>query len=200
MIRKPLYKVSRRVGEAIYSKTQTPKFAAHKAIERGRIQKHRSTRTEYGNQLTEKQKIRLSYGIGEGAMRRIMQRTRKEKGAPAELLMQNLERRFDNVIYRSGLAKNRTQSRQIISHGHILINGRISRSPSRLLRIHDAVSMRKQSEEKKSFIAITAVPKHVAPQWLSVDKGVATVRALPTLADADTTLAWSAVTDFYSRA
>lgn len=200
MIRKPLYKISRRVGEAIHSKTQTPKFAAHQTIEKGRVMKHRSTKTEYGNQLTDKQKIRLSFGVTEGAMRKIMQDIRKEKGAPAELLMQTLERRLDNVVFRSGFAKNRVQARQLVSHGHIAVNGRVTKVPSRQVYVGDTISMRKESAAKEALLALTAVGKHTAPKWLSRDEGIASVRSLPTLADADTTLAWSAVTEFYSRA
>ncbi|PIR47161.1 MAG: 30S ribosomal protein S4 [Candidatus Vogelbacteria bacterium CG10_big_fil_rev_8_21_14_0_10_45_14] len=199
MIRKPRYKVARRVGEAIYEKTQNPKFAAKQFPGKGRVQKHRSKTTEYGTQLTEKQKIRLSYGVTEKAMQNIMKTIRGQKGSPPELLMQGLERRMDNVVYRAGLGKTRIEARQLVAHGHFTVNGRVCRIPSRRMKIGDVVSLKKSSAEKDVMKALPAFGKHTPQKWIVRDGVNATVRTLPQMADADTTLLFAAVTEFYSR-
>jgi small subunit ribosomal protein S4 len=201
MERKPQYKVCRRLGEAIYSKCQSPKFSANQFPGKGRVQKHRSNVTEYGTQLTEKQKIRLSYGLTEGGLKSIMMKIKGEKGSPATLLMQTLERRLDNVVFRSGLAANRVHARQMVSHGHIIVNGRRTTIPSRLVGIDDEISVRTQDRTKDSMKKLPVFGKFTTAKWLARegDGWSVVMKAYPSKDDADTTLAWGAVTEFYSR-
>ena len=127
----PKFKIAKRLGAPIFEKTQTQKFALSES-RGGRQNKRRPGQmSDYKRQLIEKQKMRFTYGISEKQFRRYVDDAVEKSNQPVALLMERLESRLDNVIYRMGLAKTRRLARQITSHGHICVNGKKMTIPSK---------------------------------------------------------------------
>jgi small subunit ribosomal protein S4 len=125
----------------------------------------------YGLQLREKQKLRRVYGILEGQFRRYFEKAAVRKGVTGEFLLQFLERRLDNVIYRMGLGTSRAQARQFVRHGHFQVNGRKVNIPSFLVKPGDVVEVRQGSREMPALLANRQTTSHQAsPGWLDVDR------------------------------
>lgn len=130
--------------------------------------------SEYGKQLKEKQRVRFYYGISEKQFRSLFEKTSRQKGIRGENFLVALERRLDNVVYRLKLAGSRKQCRQMIVHGHVLVNGRRISSPSYSLEIGDKVTLAERSLNKESFVKMV-VDKRLnrgikVPEWLALDK------------------------------
>src|SRR5690606_40724543 len=120
----PKYKICRRLGSHIYEKCQTQKFQLSEARKgKGMRGGRRRNVSEYGEQLLEKQRVRFTYGLKERQFASYVKKATGTAAVPAEELYQSLERRLDNVIYRLGLAPSRAYARQLVSHGHITVNG-----------------------------------------------------------------------------
>ncbi len=202
MIRQPKYKVARRVGERIFPKTQTPKFTASLA-RKGPVKKGRGRgKSEFSQQLLEKQKIKLTYGTSETQFAKYVRLAQKKHNSnPVSELNKFLESRLDNVIYRSGFAVSRTAARQLVSHGHFLVNGVRVNIPSLNVYAGDKILLRKQSQPKTPFLNIKNKLK-AQVKWLKVDQENLEVEILaePTINDADQTLNFATVVEFYSRA
>jgi small subunit ribosomal protein S4 len=125
----------------------------------------------YGLQLREKQKVRRIYGILERQFRNTYEKAAHAKGITGELLMSALERRLDSVIYRMGFGVSRSQSRQIVRHGHIDVNGRKCDIPSALVKIGDVISVREASKNNATILAARDATAHApAPNWIEVDR------------------------------
>jgi len=125
----------------------------------------------YGVQLREKQKVRRIYGILEGQFRRYFEKAALKKGVTGELLLQFLEQRIDNVVYRMGLATSRAQARQAVRHGHFQVNGRKVNIPSYNVRPGEVVEVRPGSRENKTLLANRDATAHqAAPSWMEVDR------------------------------
>jgi small subunit ribosomal protein S4 len=125
----------------------------------------------YGLQLREKQKVRRIYGVLEAQFRGAYEKAAKAKGITGELLMSGLERRLDSVIYRMGFGTSRAQSRQIVRHGHIDVNGRKCNIPSAQVKIGDVVSVRESSRNNPTILAARDATAHApAPNWIDVDR------------------------------
>ena len=133
-------------------------------------QKRTRRPSEYGLQLREKQKIRRMYGIMERQFRRHFEEAERRGGVTGENLLQILEMRLDNVVYRLGFADSRAQARQLVRHGHFTVNGRKTNIPSFIVKPGDVVAVRPQSREREYFkiVAETAGSKQV-PEWISRD-------------------------------
>ena len=157
--------------------------------------------SEYGMQLREKQKARRAYGLLENQFRLTHNKALKMKGVSGENLLQLLERRLDNVVYRSGLANSRPQSRQLVNHGHFLVNGKKVDVPSYIVDEGDVVSVRDASKTSELFKAAREGSARILPKWLSVnaEELKATVRALPERTDIDFALQENMIIEFYSR-
>ncbi|KKW21581.1 MAG: 30S ribosomal protein S4 [Parcubacteria group bacterium GW2011_GWA1_51_12] len=144
--------------------------------------KRRRPGSEYGTEMREKQKVRYTYGLTDTGLRKIFGEAKEMPGKTSEALMQLLERRLDNVVYRSGLAISRGIARHLVSHGHILVNGRRVTIPSYRVRAGNAVAIRPASLESPLFADLAnRIKKHEPPAWLDLareDRRV-TVRALP---------------------
>src|SRR3990167_1766766 len=139
-----------------------------------RVVKRQRKLSEYGKQLEEKQKVKRMYGLLERQFRRFFEDAVKQKGAPGDNLLQALERRLDNVIYRLKLAVTRRQARQIIVHGHVLVNGKLVYSPSFLVAPHDIISLVEADLKKEKFLE-QVVDKRLnvgikVPEWLELNK------------------------------
>lgn len=125
----------------------------------------------YGIQLREKQKVRRIYGILEGQFRRYFEKAAVKKGITGELLLQFLERRMDNVVYRMGLATSRAQARQAVRHGHFQVNGRKVNIPSYLVKPGDVVEVRAGSRDNKTLVANReATSRQAVPSWIDLDR------------------------------
>ncbi len=139
--------------------------------------------TNYGQQLREKQKTRQIYGLLERQFRHYFSKASEAKGVTGEVLLQMLERRLDNVLYRLNFALSRSQSRQVVRHGHVTVNGRSVDIPSFLVKPGDTIAIREKSRKMASILTtIEARKGQSAPEWLDVDtdKLSAKVLSIPT--------------------
>ncbi len=157
--------------------------------------------SEYGLQLREKQKAKFIYGVLERPFRRYYEKAKKMAGVTGENLLTLLERRIDNVIFRLGLATTRRQSRQLVSHGHILVNGRSLNIASALIKAGDVISIKETSRQSEYFKAVVENGNHATPAWLSYDKGkmVGTVDRLPVREEIDVPIAEHLIVELYSK-
>lgn len=157
--------------------------------------------SEYGAQLREKQKAKRAYGLQETQFKRIYDRAVSMKGVSGENLLQLLERRLDNVVFRSGFAPSRAAARQMVTHGHFLVNGQKVDIPSFTVDAKDVLTVRTRSKELQHFKNVREGTPRILPKWLTVnaDALTATVSALPTREDIDLTLQENLIVEFYSR-
>lgn len=200
MIKKKKYKVGRRLGAGVYDKCQTPKFSASsgKFGTRGSRPKALS---EYGTQLIEKQKIRFSYGITERQLSNYVKKAMQVKGAgTATKFHEELESRLDNVVYRMGLAPSRRSARQMVSHGHFVINTNKVTIPSFKVMVGDVIKIREGSKSKKIFENLPLkLKEYIFPNWLSFDAEKMEGKISAKSKNTDTFLDLNAVLEFYSR-
>jgi len=143
----------------------------------------RIRRSDYALQLREKQKIRRVYGVLEHQFRRYFKMAERARGVTGEILLQLLERRLDNMVYRMGFATSRAEARQLVRHGHFFINGRRVDIPSCLLKPNDAVQVQEKSRKMTRILEALAQSEHRGvPEWLELDAESFTgqVKALPT--------------------
>jgi len=188
------------LGAGVYDKCQTSKFAssAKGPMAGGRRPK---APTEYGAQLIEKQKVRFSYGISERQLGNYVKKASHIKGAgTAEKLYESLESRLDNIIYRMGLGRSRRATRQMVSHGHFVVNNRRITIPSCELKPGDVVKIREGSRSKKIFENLgERLKDYNAPGWVSFDLGSMEGKILAKPKNIETFLDLNAVLEFYSR-
>ena len=158
-------------------------------------------RSEYGVQLREKQKVRRAYGVMESQFERYFDKASNMKGVTGENLLQLLESRLDNVIYRLGLGSSRAQARQFVRHGHILVDGAKVDIPSYLVKPGQVITLRTRSKEQAHFKALREGTGRIIPKWLTLDAEnlTATVAALPAREDIDLTIQEQLIVEFYSR-
>jgi small subunit ribosomal protein S4 len=162
--------------------------------------------SEYGKQLREKQKVKEMYGLRERQFKRFFVVASKQRdGGPGENLLKLLERRLDNVVYRLKMATTRTQARQIITHGHILVNGKKVYSPSFLVSLDDAVTINDRVVELKTFLA-DVIEKRMkigikVPEWLELDKKdrMGRVLRLPIRSDIQVPIEEHLIVELYSK-
>ncbi|MDI9521289.1 MAG: 30S ribosomal protein S4 [Bacillota bacterium] len=157
--------------------------------------------SEYGTQLREKQKARRAYGMLETQFHRTYLNALKMKGVSGENLLQLLERRLDNVVYRAGLAPSRAAARQLVNHGHFQVNGQKVDIPSYSVDVNDVITVRASSKENVPFKAAREGSPRILPKWLEVnaDQLTAKVAALPGREDIDFALQENMIVEFYSR-
>lgn len=141
--------------------------------------------SEYGRQLTEKQKVKFIYGMLEKQFRKYYVIATKMPGVTGENLLQLLESRLDNVVFRLGLANTRRESRQLVNHGHILVNGKRLDIPSYRVSVGDVISLKDKTQSSDRMKAIVeANSTRVVPKWLDMDKNTLTGKVIA-LADRD---------------
>lgn len=200
----PIVKMSRREGYALHPK-------AHKALVKRATppgqhagSQMRNKPSQYSLQLREKQKVKRLYGLLERQFRNLMSEAQRSKGQSGELLLQLLELRLDNVVYRSGLAMSRRASRQLVTHGHFMLNGRRVDIPSIRVKVGDVITARDHSKNTEYFKRIDDVspasPNDI-PGWVKVNrkKLEITVGALPTREDAELDIKEQLIVEYYSR-
>jgi len=158
--------------------------------------------SEYGAQLREKQKARAIYGVLERQFRKHFQQAARRPGATGQALLQILETRMDNVVYRLGFADSRNQARQLVRHGHFALNGRRTDIPSAAVRAGDTIGVYQTSRDNEYFQMVrdTMTRKNI-PRWLQVDPQALAGRmlAVPGREDIETTINEALVVEYYSR-
>lgn len=165
----PKYKIAKRLGAPIFEKTQSPKFALSEA-KQGRTRKRGGPMSDYKKQLIEKQKMRFTYGISEKQLSRYVKESTEKSHQPIALLIERLESRLDNVVFRLGLAKTRRFARQIVNHGHIYVNGRRLNIPSHKVSPTDVVTVREGSKKTGLFTLLADTHEITSvPSWLTFD-------------------------------
>jgi small subunit ribosomal protein S4 len=156
--------------------------------------------SEYGRRLREKQKLRFFYGVTEKQMRMYFKQASNEKGVTGNNLLSRFEKRFDNVMYRSILAKSRKQGRQLVKHSHFLLNGKKVDIPSIILKAGDEISIRKDSEDlfKPSF---ELLKDKSIPEWLVFDEKQKTIKVLrdPSREEIDVPVEEQLIVEYYSK-
>lgn len=198
----PKFKIAKRLGAPIFVKTQSPKFELSKQ-RTGRILKKRPAQmSDYKRQLIEKQKMRFTYSITEKQLRRYVDEAVEKSHQPITLLMQRLESRLDNVVFRLGLAKTRQMSRQMVNHGHIRVNDKKMSIPSYKVRDNDVITVREGSKDSVMFTGLAETHEATSiPAWLSFDlkKTTGTVKSTPTFDPAESLFDPAQVLEYYSR-
>jgi small subunit ribosomal protein S4 len=206
----PTCRLCRRFGEKLVLKGEkcaTPKCPIEKRNTRpgGRPTtrgRGRGGTSDRGLQLREKQKLRFSYGVLERQFRRFFEEAKKRPGATGETLLILLERRLDNVIYRLGFADSHAQARQIVGHGHIMVNGRRAGIPSFLVKSGDLITWCEASKKTEYYKRLAEeIEGKFIPIWLGLDKESMTgkVLNLPGKDDVEARFNAKAVVEYYSR-
>ena len=164
----PKSKIARKFGEPIYG---PDKHLDRKNFPPGQhgVSKKRKKTSEYGLQLREKQKAKYTYGVLERQFRNTFQKASKSKGVTGQVLLQLLESRLDNVVYRFGVAPTRSAARQLVSHRHITVNGDVVNIPSYQVKPGDIVGVREKSKSLESIIDSLTTRKYSKLSWLEWD-------------------------------
>lgn len=162
----------------------------------------RKKQSEYGLQLNEKQKVKFIYGVLEKQFRKYYVMATKKQGITGEMLLQFLESRLDNVVFRLGLANTRREARQIVNHGHITVNGQKVDIPSYLVKPGDVIAVREKSKNSvriKEIVETNA--NRVVPKWLSMDKNTLTGKVITLAArdDIDYEVEEHLIVELYSK-
>ena len=164
--------------------------------------KRRTMKSEYGTQLTEKQKVKFVYGILEKQFRMYYEKAERMNGNTGEILLSLVERRLDNVVYRLGFASTRREARQLVNHGHYTVNGKSVNIPSYLVEVGDVIAVSEKSSSNNRFKKMKEDDAFVAaPKWLDRDKNTLTgkVIALPARDDIDFEIAENLIVELYSK-
>lgn len=198
-------RLCRREGAKLFLKgdrCNTEKCALERrAYPPGEHGQGRTKRSDYGIQLREKQKVRRAYGLLEKQFRSYFAKAERMKGITGENLLQLLERRLDNVVFRMGLASSRTEARQVVRHRHITVNGRIVNIPSFLVKPGHEVAVKERSKSHGRVSVVVESPLREAPQWVEVDRKEmkGTIVALPGREDIDLQVQESLIVELYSK-
>jgi small subunit ribosomal protein S4 len=199
----PKYKIAKRLGAGVFDKTQTQKFELSKARSEKSRKGRFSSRSEYAKQLLEKQKVRVTYYVTERQFKNYVTSAAEVGGSnPSETLYVSLETRLDNILYRLGLAPTRQAARQMVTHGHIVVNGNRVDVPSYHMRVGDSFKVREGSRGKTIFTVLAEKLKNwKTPSWLSFDvqKMEGKVVSAPKYERAEHHFDLAPVMEFYSR-
>ncbi len=196
----PRTRISRRFG--------IPLFGPDKYLERRNYgpgvhgPKSRRKHTDYGLGLLEKQKLRYFYGLMERQFRGVYERALRRRGVTGEQMLQILETRLDNVVYHLGFAITRAAARQMVSHGHVKVNGRKVNVPSYALKVNDVIEVRETNVSRQLATKnLELSTSKVVPDWLMLTKDAfkGTVMRIPTRAEIQPIANEQAVVEFYSR-
>ncbi len=165
--RGPKQKIARRFKEPIFGPSKALERKPHPPGQHGRNRRRKES--DYSVQLKEKQKAKYTYGVLERQFRKIFDKAARKKGVTGENLLKFLEARLDNTVFRLGFARTRRQARQLVNHGHVMVNGRVVNIPSAQLRSGDIVAMRPKSRNL-SLVSDAMDRTRKAFPWLEVDR------------------------------
>ena len=196
----PAYKKSRRLG---FSTLENGKELAKRPYAPGAHgQDRRRKLSEYGIQMQEKQKVRILYGLNEKQFHKVFDKASKMHGIAGENLLILLESRLDNMVYRLGMARTRRSARQIVNHGHILVNGKRLDIPSALVKVGDVISIAPASTGSEYIKAISEkIATKTTPAWLVLDaeKMAGKVDRFPSREEIDAPIAEHLIVELYSK-
>lgn len=196
----PRVRISRRFGVPIFGPTKYLERRNYGPGVHG--PKSRRKSTDYGLGLIEKQKLRYYYGLMEKQFRGVYEKALRRRGVTGEQMLQILETRLDNVVYHLGFGNTRAQARQMVSHGHIKVNGRKVNIPSYALKVNDVIEVKDTNASKQMATrGLETSTNRVVPDWLTVDKTAlkGTVMRVPSREEIQPIANEQAVVEFYSR-
>ena len=162
----------------------------------------RRKQSEYGKQLMEKQKVKFIYGVLEKQFHRYYEKAERKNGITGELLLQELERRLDNVVYRMGFAATRREARQLVNHGHFTVNGQRCNIPSAQVKLGDVIAVCQKSQASAKFkTLVEEYGKKAMPKWIekAADAFEGKIVAMPERDDIDFEVAENLIVELYSR-
>lgn len=200
----PVGKISRRLGIGITEKgSRILEKRSFPPGQHGPTARRRQV-SDYGLQLLEKQKAKYMYGVLERQFRRTFEQAARRSGVTGEYLLSLLERRLDNVVYRLGLATTRAQARQLVAHGHIVVDGRKTNIPSFTVEVGQQIAVRPESRRRayfKNLVDAGSLNKYQAPDWLRLSPAElsGSVVSLPRREDAEQGIKEQLIVEFYSR-
>lgn len=195
----PRLRISRRFGEPIFGPSRTLSRKNYPPGIHGRFRRS-SKVSEYGRQLMEKQKAKAIYGVLERQFRRFFEKASRMKGNTGENLLQLLERRLDNVVYRMGFARTRPAARQLVSHKHILVNGKPVNIPSYLVSPGDVISLTPKAQQIPEFRKVIEASRSKYP-WIEVRKAEfsGTFLYIPSRAEIPENIQERLIVELYSK-
>lgn len=194
--RKPILKTCRELG------ISPMVMGVGRETKRDPSQGRRKKVSEYGLQLKEKQKLRFIYGVLEKQFKHTYERAQKMEGQAGENLITLLEERLDNVVFRMGLSLTRREARQLVTHGHFLVNGKRVDIPSYTLKVGDVIALSEKSKKSEKFKQIIeGTADRLVPAWLEVNKEASTAKMLrtPVKEDLDYDVEEHLIVELYSR-
>ena len=196
----PRVRISRRFGLPIFGPTKYLERRNYGPGVHG--PKSRRKHTDYGLGLIEKQKLRYYYGLLERQFRGVYEKALRRRGVTGEQMLQILETRLDNVVFHLGFANTRAAARQMVTHGHVTVNGRKAAIPSHALKVNDVISIKNHNVSKQlATKGLEVSASRAVPDWMSLDKdnlkGV--VMRIPTREEIKPIANEQAIVEFYSR-
>lgn len=203
----PVCKLCRREGVKLMLKgdrCMSPKCSVERRPQAPGMHgaKRQRKMSDYGLQLREKQKARRIYGVLERQFAKHYAEAKRITGATGERLLQILELRLDNVVYRMGFADSRAQARQVVRHGHFVVNGRVTDIPSFITKAGDTITVKESSRGKEYFKVVAgSMNKHEIPAWISLDAKNLSGRVMniPVRTEMDLVLDEQLIVEYYSR-
>ena len=203
----PVCRLCRREGQKLFLKGARC-YRAKCPIDQGtgipgmHVARRARKMSEYGEQLRQKQSLRRQYGMGELQFHRFFEEALRREGVTGELLLQQLELRLDNIVYRMGFASSRKQARQYVLHGHVTVNGRKASIPSMVLTQGDVIAVKDNAKSKDAATrALEAATQAQMPAWIEVDKAAlkGTIVSIPTREQIAPIVDEQAIVELYSR-
>ena len=195
----PKIKKARRLGIALSQKAE--RYLEKRPNPPGQHgpNRRRTKQSDYGKQLTEKQRLRYQYNLSENQLRGVFKKAARKQGNTGEVMLQMLESRLDTVVLRAGMARSIFQARQMVSHAHFRVNGKKVNIPSYIVRIGDKISVREKSKDLEAFVMAQQVAK--TPDYITAnDKELtAELNRVPNTDEVPITCEISLVVEFYAR-
>ncbi len=196
--RGPKQKIARRFKEAIFGPSKALERKPHPPGQHGR--NRRAKESEYSVQLKEKQKAKYTYGVLERQFRNLFEKAARKKGVTGENLLKFLEARLDNTVFRLGFARTRRQARQLVNHGHVMVNGRVVDIPSAQLKAGDIIGLRPKSRNLE-IVGESLGRSRKGYPWLDVDRNLAQGKFLdyPNREDIPENIKEQLIVELYSK-
>ncbi len=196
----PTTKISRRFEEPIYGTDKSYEKKSYPPGMHGKNKRHRKV-SEYGQQLAEKQKAKYTYGLLERQFANLFVRASRRKGVTGEILLQLLESRLDNVVYRLGIAPSRAAARQLVSHCHIIVNGEVVNIPSFTVKASDLIGVREKSKSLQVIVDSLSTNHRSRYSWLEWDEKAMVGKFLnvPERADIPENIREQLIVELYSK-
>ncbi|MBS0010373.1 MAG: 30S ribosomal protein S4 [Bacteroidales bacterium] len=198
--RGPKSKIARKFGDPIFGTDKHLERKNYPPGQHGNMKRRKKT-SEYGIQLREKQKAKYTYGVLEKQFRNLFEHASRSKGITGEVLLQLLESRLDNVVYRLSIAPTRAAARQMVSHRHITVNGEVVNIPSSTLKAGDIIGVREKSKSLEAILDSLASKRYLSFSWLEWDDSqmVGKFMNVPERADIPEDIKEQLIVELYSK-